>query len=105
MLKRNSNVKPSLPGEILHELYLKRSKITIKVFAEAIGVTPKHISNVIHGKARIEAELATRIAAALGTSVELWLNLQNTTDMWNARQKMKGWKPNKTFHPVPARSE
>lgn len=102
MLKRNTDVKPSLPGEILHELYLKRSKITIKAFAEAIGITPKHLSNVIHGKSRIEAELATRIAAALGTSIEFWLNLQNTTDMWNARQKMKGWKPTRVFHPVSA---
>ena len=77
MLKRDLNRKPTLPGEILHELYLKRGKITIKGFADAIGCTPKHISNVIHGKARIEAELATRIAAVLGTSIELWLNLQN----------------------------
>jgi antitoxin HigA-1 len=101
MLKRNPNRKPSLPGEILHELYLKRSGITIKAFAEAAGVTPKHISNVIHGKARIEAELATRIAAVLGTSVEVWLNLQNTTDIWNARQKMKNWKPSHVFHNRP----
>jgi len=98
MLKREPNRKPSLPGEILHELYLKRSGITIKAFAEAIGCTPKHVSNVIHGKARIEAELATRIAAVLGTTIELWLRLQNTTDMWNARRKMKGWKPHRTFH-------
>ena len=70
MLKRNPGVKPSLPGEILHELYLKRSKITIKAFAEAIGVTPKHLSNVIHGKSRIEAELATRLLLHL----ELALN-------------------------------
>ena len=101
MLKRNPNVKPSLPGEILHELYLKRSGITIKAFAEAVGCTPKHISNVIHGKARIEADLATKIATVLGTTVEIWLNLQNTTDIWNARQKMKGWKPTRTFHPTP----
>lgn len=98
MLKRSPNVKPSQAGEILHELYLKRSKITIKAFAEAVGCTPKHISNVIHGKARIEAELATRISAVLGTTVEMWLNLQNKTDMYNARQKMKDWKPKTVFY-------
>src|SRR5271154_6868663 len=98
MLKRSPNRRPSLPGEILHELYMRRSGITIKAFADAIGVTPKHMSNVIHGKARIEAELATRIATVLRTSVELWLNLQNDTDMWNARQKLKGWKPARIFH-------
>ena len=102
MLKRDPNRKPSLPGEILSELFLKDRGITIKAFAEAVGCTPKHISNVIHGKARIEADLATKIAAVLGTTVEIWLNLQNTTDIWNARQKMKGWKPTRIFHPTPA---
>jgi len=101
MLKRDPNRKPTPPGEILHELYLKRSGITIKAFADALGVTPKHMSNVIHGKARIEAELATRIAAVLRTSVELWVNLQSDTDIWNARQKMKGWKPARIFYPSP----
>lgn len=101
MLKRSPTRKPSLPGEILYQLYLKPHGITIKAFSDAIGVTPKHMSNVIHGKARIEAELATRIGTVLRTSVELWLNLQNTTDMWNARQKMKGWKPARTFHVQP----
>jgi antitoxin HigA-1 len=96
MLKRNR--KPSLPGEILKELFLKDRGITIKAFAQAVGVTPKHMSNVIHGKARIEAELATRIAAVLGTTEQIWLNLQNSTDLWEARQKMKGWKPKITFH-------
>jgi len=104
MLKRNLKRKPSLPGEILQELYLKRSGITIKAFAEAIGCTPKHISNIIHGKARIEAELATKIAAVLGTTVEIWLNLQNAADIWNAREKMKGWKPARTFHQTSARA-
>ena len=102
MLKRNPNRKPSLPGEILQELFLKDRGITIKAFAEAVGCTPKHMSNVIHGKARIEAELATRIAAVLGTTEQIWLNLQNTTDLWKAHQKMKGWKPARTFHPAPA---
>ena len=100
MLKRNR--KPSLPGEILKELFLKDRGITIKAFADAVGVTPKHMSNVIHGKARIEAELATRIAAVLGTTEQVWLNLQNSTDLWEARQKMKGWKPKHIFHPSPA---
>jgi addiction module HigA family antidote len=95
MLQRNR--KPTPPGEILSELYLKERGISVKAFAEALGCTPKHVSNVIHGKARIEAELATRIAAVLGTTAQLWLNLQNGTDIWNAGRKMKGWKPGRTF--------
>ncbi len=104
MLKRKPHVKPSLPGEILHELFLKDRKITIKAFAEAIDCSPKHISNVIHGKARIEPELAARIASGLGTSIELWLGLQSDFDVWEIRQKMKNWKPKTVFYNPEARA-
>ncbi len=97
MLKRNPDRKPILPGKILKELFLKDRCITIKDFSYATGVTPKHMSNIINGKGRIEADLATRIAAVLGTSIEVWMNLQKEVDIWNARQKMKNWKPKMTF--------
>ena len=97
MLKPNANRKPSLPGQILKELFLQDRGITIKAFAEAVGVTAKHISHVIHGKARIEADLATRIATVLGTSVEVWINLQSAIDIWDAKQRLKNWKPKQFF--------
>ena len=97
MLKRTTNREPSLPGQILHQLYLKRGGITIKAFAEAVGVTPKHMSNIIHGKSRIEAELATRMAMVLGTTAELWLNLQNELDLYHAQQKIRNWRPKQIF--------
>ncbi len=89
--------RPTIPGEILVELFLKDRKISLTAFAAAIGCTRKHVSNIVHGKARIEAELATRIAAVLGTSAQIWLNLQNAVDLWDARQKIKNWKPAKIF--------
>lgn len=89
--------QPTLPGQILKEFYMVQRKITVKALAEAVGCTPKHISHVIHGKARIEAELATRIAAVLGTTPQLWLNLQNATDLWEVAQRIKGWKPAQTY--------
>jgi antitoxin HigA-1 len=95
MLQRKR--RPSTPGQILKELYLKDRNISNRAFAEAVGCTPKHVSNIIHGKARIEAEMATRIAAVLGTSIELWLQLQNEVDIFDAKQKMRTWKPSHTY--------
>lgn len=89
--------RPSEPGEILVGLFLKDRKISLTAFAEAIGCTRKHISNIVHGKARIEAELASRIGAVLGTTPQIWLDLQSAVDLWDAKQKMKGWKPSRTF--------
>jgi addiction module HigA family antidote len=89
--------KPTLPGQMLDELYLKPRHVTISAFAAAVGCSRKHVSNVIHGHARIEAELATKFAAVLGTSATLWINMQNAVDLWDALQKTKRWKPKKTF--------
>jgi antitoxin HigA-1 len=90
--------RPSAPGEILRELYLEPRRVSLTAFAAALGCSRKHVSNVVNGKARIEPELAARIAAVLGTSAELWLNLQNAVDLHDAAQALKGWKPARSFH-------
>ena len=45
-------------------------------------VTPR----VLNGKAGISAAMAIRLAAALGTTPELWMNMQSQYDLWRARQ-------------------
>jgi addiction module HigA family antidote len=95
--------RPSEPGDLLVELFLKDRKISLTDFAKAIGCTRKHMSNIVHGKARIEAELATRIGTVLGTTAQIWLDLQAAVDLWDAKQKLKHWKPAKKFLHMPAR--
>jgi antitoxin HigA-1 len=82
---RRTRRRPSLPGEILVELYLAPHEISIAAFAEACGVTRKHMSGIVHGHVGITAEMAARIAAALGTTAQYWLNLQNAVDLARRR--------------------
>lgn len=89
--------RPSTPGDMLQHLFLKDRGITLTAFAEAVGCTRKHMSRIIHGKARIEAEMATRIAMVLGTTPHIWMDLQAAVDLWDAKQKMKQWKPSHVF--------
>ncbi|MEZ6104422.1 MAG: HigA family addiction module antitoxin [Pirellulaceae bacterium] len=89
--------EPTAPGSIVKTLFLEERGVTIKAIAEAVDVTPKHMSRVINGKARIEAELAARMAGVLGTSEKLWLNLQAHVDIWHARQKIRKKHPSRTF--------
>ncbi|MCS6903229.1 MAG: HigA family addiction module antitoxin [Candidatus Bipolaricaulota bacterium] len=89
---------PTSPGVILRELYLAPRGISVTDFAKAVGCSRKHMSQIIHGKARIEASLAMRIGAVLGTSAELWLNLQNKLDLYQAERELKKWKPQEVFH-------
>ena len=84
----NRAMRPSLPGEILVELYLEPRKVSIAKFAEAVGVTRKHMSAIVNGRATITAETATRMATVLGTTAQYWLNLQNAVDLYDARQRL-----------------
>ena|SRR6516164_7356223 len=80
--------RPSLPGEILVELYLAPHEISIAAFAEACGVTRKHMSGIVNGRVAITAEMAARIATALGTTAQYWLNLQNAVDLYDAEKDL-----------------
>ncbi|MBZ0255330.1 HigA family addiction module antidote protein [bacterium] len=89
--------KPSQPGTILREHYLNPRKITITAFAKAIGCSRKHMSRIVNGESRIEAEMAEKISRVLGTTPELWLNLQNSVDLFDAKTELKKWEPAETY--------
>lgn len=85
--------RPTPPGMLLQELYLRPRGITIGRFAEATELSRKHISNIIHGRAALSAETAVKFGRALGTTSKLWINLQHAVDVFDAEQKLKKWRP------------
>jgi addiction module HigA family antidote len=93
--------RPTPPGELLVELYLKPRGVSISRFAEAAGVTRKHMSAIVNGHASITADLATRIATVLGTTAQVWLNLQNAVDLYDAGQEIKKAKRRPRHLPFP----
>lgn len=84
---------PAHPGEILRELYLKPLGITVTQTAEALGVTRKHVSAIVNGRAPVTPDMALRLASAFATEPELWVNMQAQYDLWTvsrqARPKVK----------------
>ena len=74
------------PGELLRE-YMDDTSITVA--AEALGVTRVSLSRIINGHTGISAEMAIRLADALETSPEFWLNLQMQYDLWIASQQAR----------------
>lgn len=80
---------PTHPGTILKEHYLDPRGATIVGFADAVGISRKHLSQIIHGRAGITADTALRLAEALETTPQLWLNLQNAVDVHYARERLQ----------------
>lgn len=82
--------KPTHPGELLHEEFLKPLKLTQRQFAEHIGVEVKTINRIVNERQSLTPEIALKFAASLNTTVEFWLSAQMTTDIWNLKNsKMK----------------
>jgi addiction module HigA family antidote len=75
---------PAHPGEILRDLYMEPMHVKITDAADALGVSRKHLSAIIHGNASVTADMAWRLAAAFGNEPEFWVNLQAQYDVWEA---------------------
>lgn len=79
---------PPHPGEILLEDFIKAYSFTISEFALRIGTSRKNLSEIVNGKTGISAEMALKLSKVLGTSAQLWLNMQQAYDLWQAKQKV-----------------
>ena len=74
-------ITPIHPGEILMEEFLEPLQISQNRLAVAIGVPPRRINEIVHGKRRITADTALRLARYFGTTDRFWLNLQTYYDL------------------------
>jgi antitoxin HigA-1 len=72
---------PIHPGEVLQEDFLDGFGITQNKLAVSIGVPPRRINEIVHGKRGITADTALRLAKYFGTSAQFWLNLQSHYDL------------------------
>jgi addiction module HigA family antidote len=79
---------PIHPGEILAEEYLAPLGLTQHRLAVAIGVPPRRINEIVHGKRRISADTALRLARFFGTSERFWMNLQARHDLEAERDRL-----------------
>ena len=78
--------KPIHPGKMLMDQFLTPKKISQKELAEHLGWTTTRLSEIIHAKRGITADSALSLADTFGCEPEFWLQLQNTWDLWHARQ-------------------
>jgi len=81
--------KPEHPGIVLKEIYLEPLDLSVTRAAEALGITRKALSELVNGKSGISTTMALRLSKSFGTSPELWLNMQQHYDLWQARKKTK----------------
>ena len=76
------------PGEILLEEFLIPMEISQNRLARDIGVPPRRINEIVHGKRAVTADTALRLARYFGTSEAFWMGLQTDYDLEEARERL-----------------
>jgi antitoxin HigA-1 len=79
---------PIHPGEILLEDFLKPMQISQYHLAQAIGVPPRRINEIVHGKRGITADTALRLGRFFGMEAQFWMNLQTRYDLETTREAL-----------------
>lgn len=74
-------IDPVHPGEILQEEFLKPLSISQNRLGLDLGVSPRRINEIIHGKRAVTADTALRLARYFGNSAAFWLGLQMDYDL------------------------
>ena len=83
--------KPIHPGEMLLEEFLRPRGMSQRHFAEKLDWTKAKLNELVRGKRGVTADSALDLAEALGTSPELWMNLQMTWDLRKAEVRRKAF--------------
>lgn len=77
------------PGEILLEDFLKPMGINQSELARAIAVPPRRINEIVLGKRAVTAETDLLLTRYFGLSEGLFLRLQATHDLENAKLSLR----------------
>ncbi len=79
---------PVHPGEVLMEDFIEGLGITQNKLAVSIGVPPRRINEIVHGKRAITADTALRLGRYFGVEPQFWLNLQSRYDLEVAEERV-----------------
>src|SRR3974390_258117 len=88
---RERKRQPTHPGGIIKRQYLETLNLSVAEVADALKVSRKTLSKIVNERGAVTPDMALRLSKAFNTTPELWLNLQQTYDLWYTAHSSKGW--------------
>lgn len=79
--------KPPHPGEYLREDILPALNMTVREFADHLGVSRNSASRLVNGRASVSTEMAIRLGRAFENGARFWLALQMQYDIWEKERE------------------
>ena len=81
------NPDPMHPGVALETIYLVDLNLSQSDLAKKLGCAPRKVNEICRGKRGISAGFAIDLERVLGTTAEMWVNMQAAWDLHQARVK------------------
>lgn len=81
-------IRNPTPGDILLEEFLKPLAMSQTAMANAIGVSPRRINEIVQGKRAVTADTDLRLTRYWGLTPGFFLGLQIDYDLLEQRRKM-----------------
>ncbi|MEZ5436602.1 MAG: HigA family addiction module antitoxin [Pseudomonadales bacterium] len=79
---------PPHPGSLLADVILPETGLNITQAAQALDISRKTLSAILNGRQGVSAEMALRITKAFGGDPQMWLSMQDSYNLWQAKQSV-----------------
>tara|TARA_B110000114_G_C15086103_1_gene396126 strand:- start:1844 stop:2152 length:309 start_codon:yes stop_codon:yes gene_type:complete len=80
---------PPHVGGVIYRTYIEPfDNVSANRIADSLGVARSTFNRLLNGIANLSPEMALRLSAVLGGSAESWLRMQESYDLWQAREKI-----------------
>ncbi len=81
----NKTRKPTHPGELIREDLLPETGMSQVRLARLMGVSRRTVSEIVNERRRVTPDIAFRLARVFNSTPEMWLNMQQSLDLWEVR--------------------
>lgn len=78
--------KPTHPGELIREDLLTETGLSQTKLAQLMGVSRRTVSEIVNERRRVTPDIGFRLAKVFNSTPEMWLNMQQALDLWEARK-------------------
>lgn len=79
---------PPHPGELIRDVYLEATDLSVRQIAENMDVSASTLNRLVNGNSSVSPEMAIRLSICLGRSPESWLSMQDHYDLWIAKKQL-----------------
>ncbi len=87
-MSRNPDRCPTHPGELLREDVIPAIGKPRAEIARMLGITPRHLQNILAARKPVSPEVAARLAKLCGNAPLVWIRMQGAYDAWPAAREV-----------------